>query len=178
MLSIRASLAFVLTAALAAIPAFGARVHHASSSIRSSRCIRSIHGVRAGHSAHMKGASASRHERTEQAAVSHHLRGQQSIEPDRATEIQNALIREHYLTGEASGQWDTTTEAAMQKFQADHGWQTKLMPDSRALKKLGLGPDYSKAINARDSAFADPPAASTIPPMQVTGFASAAGVNP
>ncbi len=27
----------------------------------------------------------------------------------------------------------------MQKYQADQGWQTKLMPDSRALKKLGLG---------------------------------------
>ena len=37
----------------------------------------------------------------------------------------------------------------MQKYQADHGWQTKLMPDSRALKKLGLGPDYSGAINAQ-----------------------------
>jgi hypothetical protein len=28
----------------------------------------------------------------------------------------------------------------MQKFQADNGWQTKLMPDSRAIIKLGLGP--------------------------------------
>jgi hypothetical protein len=113
------------------------------------------------------------------AVTPHRLRGQQAIEPDRATEIQNALIREHYLTDEeASGQWDATTEAAMRKFQADHDWQTKLMPDSRALKKLGLGPDYSKAINAHDSAFADPPSASTMPPMQSAGFASAAGVNP
>jgi hypothetical protein len=171
MLSTRVSLAFVLTAALAALPALGARVHHASNG-----------SVRSSHSARARSASGSRHvrgERTaEPVAVSHRLRGQQSIEPDRATEIQNALIREHYLTGEASGQWDATTEAAMRKFQADHGWQTKLMPDSRALKKLGLGPDYSKAINAHDSAFADPPSASTMPPMQSAGFASAAGVNP
>ena len=41
----------------------------------------------------------------------------------------------------------------MQKYQADQGWQTKLMPDSRALKKLGLGPDYSDAINAKNSSF-------------------------
>ena len=95
---------------------------------------------------------------------SHRLHGQQAIEPARVTEIQQALIREHYLTGEANGQWDSTTEAAMQKYQADQGWQTKLMPDSRALKKLGLGPDYSRRINAKGSTFADPPPASTIPP--------------
>jgi hypothetical protein len=28
----------------------------------------------------------------------------------------------------------------MLKYQADHGWQTKLTPDSRAIIKLGLGP--------------------------------------
>ena len=87
--------------------------------------------------------------------MSHKLHGQQAIEPARVTEIQQALIREHYLTGEANGKWDATTKAAMQKYQADQGWQTKLMPDSRALKKLGLGPDYSNAINAKDSSFAD-----------------------
>ncbi len=81
------------------------------------------------------------------------MRGQQAIEPERVTQIQQALIREHYLTGEADGKWDATTIAAMQKYQADHGWQTKLMPDSRALKKLGLGPDYSEAINAKGSSF-------------------------
>ena len=51
-----------------------------------------------------------------------------------------------------TGEWNATTQAAMQKYQADHGWQTKLMPDSRALKALGLGPDYSTAINAKDVA--------------------------
>ena len=107
-------------------------------------------------------------------ARSHRLRGQQAIEPDRVTEIQQALIREHYLTGEANGKWDETTKAAMQKYQADQGWQTKLMPDSRALKKLGLGPDYSNAINAKDSTFAAPPPASTIPPAVSAGFAEAA----
>ncbi len=107
----------------------------------------------------------------------HRLRGQQAIESARVTEIQQALIREHYMTGEANGNWDDTTIAAMRKFQADQGWQTKLMPDSRALKKLGLGPDYSDAINAKDSSFSDPPPVSTIPPTQAEGFAAAAGVN-
>lgn len=70
--------------------------------------------------------------------------GQQVIAPDRAREIQEALIREHYLTGDASGEWDTRTQQAMVRFQADNGWQSKVTPDSRALIKLGLGPDYSR----------------------------------
>jgi hypothetical protein len=65
----------------------------------------------------------------------------------------------------------------MQKYQADQGWQTKLMPDSRALKKLGLGPDYSNAINAKNSSFVDPPPVSTIPPTVASGFAQASGIN-
>jgi hypothetical protein len=105
------------------------------------------------------------------------LRGQQAIDPARVTAIQQALIREHYLDGEATGEWDATTKAAMQKYQADQGWQTKLMPDSRALKKLGLGPDYSNAINAKDSSFGAPPPSSTIPSAVSAGFADAAGVK-
>jgi peptidoglycan hydrolase-like protein with peptidoglycan-binding domain len=88
-------------------------------------------------------------------------------------QIQQALIREHYLTGDADGDWDSTTVDAMQRYQADHGWQTKLMPDSRALKSLGLGPDYSTALNASGSSFAAPPA--TAP--QNTGFIAASGIN-
>jgi peptidoglycan hydrolase-like protein with peptidoglycan-binding domain len=108
---------------------------------------------------------------------SHKLHGQQAIDSSRVTQIQQALIREHYLTGEANGSWDATTVAAMQKFQSDQGWQTRLAPDSRALKKLGLGPDYSTAINAEGSSFAGPAPSSTIPPVQAAGFAAASGVN-
>jgi hypothetical protein len=36
----------------------------------------------------------------------------------------------------------------MAKLQADNGWQTKLVPDSRALIKLGLGPNTSTAAVA------------------------------
>jgi hypothetical protein len=65
----------------------------------------------------------------------------------------------------------------MQKFQADQGWQTKLMPDSRALMKLGLGPDYSNAINATNASFATPPLAnSAAAAVPDTGFAIASGV--
>jgi peptidoglycan hydrolase-like protein with peptidoglycan-binding domain len=62
------------------------------------------------------------------------------MDPERATAIQQALIKSGYLTGEPSGKWDPESIAAMQKLQSDNGWQTKIMPDSRALIKLGLGP--------------------------------------
>jgi hypothetical protein len=32
----------------------------------------------------------------------------------------------------------------MQKLQEDNGWQTRITPDSRALIKLGLGPQQSQ----------------------------------
>jgi peptidoglycan hydrolase-like protein with peptidoglycan-binding domain len=154
-LSFKAALAIFFSAALAAVPALATTTttsHKTTSHGHSSR----------------KPTSKPK---------SHKLHGQQVIDSARATEIQEALIREHYLTGAASGNWDSSTQAAMQKYQSDQGWQTKLTPDSRALKKLGLGPDYSTAINAKDSSFAAPAPASTIPPTQAAGFAAAAGVN-
>jgi hypothetical protein len=69
--------------------------------------------------------------------------GQQAIQPERAMQIQQALIRENYLAGEPTGAWDARTQTALVKYQADNGWQTKVVPDSRALIKLGLGPNYS-----------------------------------
>jgi hypothetical protein len=69
--------------------------------------------------------------------------GQQNIQAERAREIQTALIREHYLNGEPSGAWDARTQEAMTRYQSDNGWQSKVTPDSRALIKLGLGPNYT-----------------------------------
>ena len=74
-------------------------------------------------------------------------RGQQAIDSERARTIQEALIRERYMQGEPSGLWDSTTQAAMQRYQADQGWQSKTTPDSRALIKLGLGPSHEHLLN-------------------------------
>lgn len=98
----------------------------------------------------------------------HEVRGQRGIDSERATQIQQALIKQHYLTGTASGQWDAATESAMQKYQADHGWQTKMTPDSRALIALGLGPNHDAdgtpvtATSTPTTAVAPPPAANTL----------------
>ena len=74
--------------------------------------------------------------------------GQRGIEDARATELQAALIQSGYLTGTPSGHWDAQSEAAMTKLQADNGWQTKLVPDSRAIIKLGLGPASADTATA------------------------------
>ncbi len=83
-------------------------------------------------------------------------RGQQGIDADRAREIQTALIKEKYLSGEPSGKWDQRTKDAMTEYQADHGWQTKVLPDSRALIQLGLGPSKDNLINPETAATAQP----------------------
>jgi hypothetical protein len=80
--------------------------------------------------------------------------GQHTIDDSRATQIQASLIKSGYLNGEASGHWDSETQAAMQKFQGDNGWQTKLIPDSRAIIKLGLGPNQDSEMNSSSSAEA------------------------
>ena len=83
-------------------------------------------------------------------------RGQQKIDPKRAREIQEALIREHYMQGNASGLWDQTSQKAMVHYQAENGWQTKTVPDARALIKLGLGPDHEHLLNPESAMTTTP----------------------
>jgi hypothetical protein len=155
MSSSRAGLALLISAALLVPSAFAANARHSPAS---------------GH------AGTSTHKLSHSRHKPRRARGQQAIDQDRVMQIQQALVREHYLTADPNGDWDSTTVAAMQKYQADHGWQTKLMPDPRALKSLGLGPDYSTALNANGSSFAARPSNSTSP-SQTAGFVEASGVH-
>jgi hypothetical protein len=82
--------------------------------------------------------------------------GQRTIAEDRTVAIQQALIREHYLNGEASGVWDQDSKQAMVRYQEANGWQSKVVPDSRALIKLGLGPDHKNLLNPDSAAVASP----------------------
>ena len=85
-------------------------------------------------------------------------RGQQKIEPERAEAIQQALIREHYLSGNPAGTWNQESEDAMRRYQADHGWQSKTVPDARALIKLGLGPSHDHLLNPESAMTTAPDA--------------------
>ena len=97
-------------------------------------------------------------------------RGQQKIEPERAQAIQEALIREHYLSGEAAGTWNQASEDAMRKYQADHGWQSKTVPDARALISLGLGPNHDHLLN--------PESAMTTGPETLHAVSASSTANP
>lgn len=164
MLLSRACFTALFSAAFVA--ATGAPVAHASHVHRSPTS--GIHHVRSTSHHHL------RHHHYRHSA---RVRGQQAIQPERVMQIQQALIQAHYMSGEPSGKWDADTIGAMQKYQSDNGWQTKIMPDSRALVKLGLGEDYSDAINAKNLTLAAPPASAPLPAGQEAGFAAASGVS-
>ena len=83
-------------------------------------------------------------------------RGQQAIDNERARQIQQALVREHYMKSQPSGTWDASTQDAMRRYQADQGWQTKEVPDSRALIRLGLGPDKDRLLNPESAMTTEP----------------------
>jgi hypothetical protein len=107
-------------------------------------------------------------------------RGQQKIDSERATAIQEALIREHYLSGEATGTWNQASEDAMRKYQADHGWQSKQVPDSRALIKLGLGPSKDHLLNPESAMTTGPdaPRAQAMPTTSQTSAPTASQTAP
>lgn len=107
-----------------------AKAHVTVSRASASRGVVKHVSVRAGrgrHAAYVERAVAVRHEPAP------------SMDSVRAAEIQAALIRAGYLSGEPTGVWDADSVSAMQKLQDENGWQTKYTPDSRALVKLGLG---------------------------------------
>jgi Putative peptidoglycan binding domain len=153
MLSIRAGQVVLLLSTLAITPAFASRTHRAPTS------------------GHARTASSSKKAKRKQVS---HVHGQRTIDSDRASQIQDALIRQKYLTGSPSGQWDTQTQVAMRQYQSDHGWQTKLMPDSRALISLGLGPNHTndsavgrtapsvQASNAQEAQTSEPIESNTL----------------
>ena len=115
--------------------------------------------------AHKTSSSHKKSKKSKKKAVSSH--GQRNIDPERARAIQGALIREHYMDGTPSGKWDDASQKAMQKYQADHGWQSKNIPDSRALIQLGLGPDHEHLLNP-ESAMTTAPSTSAVPGSAAT----------
>lgn len=95
-------------------------------------------------------------------------RGQQAIDNQRARQIQEALVREHYMSGTPSGTWDAATQEAMRRYQAAQGWQNKTVPDSRALIRLGLGPNHDHLLNPESAMTTEPRTART-PTATVAG---------
>ncbi len=79
------------------------------------------------------------------------------------------------MSGEATGTWNQASEDAMRKYQADHGWQSKTVPDSRALIKLGLGPSKDHLLNPESAMITGPdaPRAESMPTTSHTALPTA-----
>jgi hypothetical protein len=119
--------------------------HHAASHAKAKT---GSHPTQAHQSQARKSATHSaKNSRTRKGTKKPAARGQLNIDPTRTREIQQALIRQHYLDGEPTGSWDSATQDAMHRFQQDSGWQSKTVPDARALIKLGLGPSHDHLLN-------------------------------
>src|ERR1700734_1238281 len=73
------------------------------------------------HTTSSSGKKNSKHSNKQTATARSH--GQRAIGEERTREIQSALIREHYLTGEPTGVWDADSKDAMTRYQAANGWQ-------------------------------------------------------
>jgi hypothetical protein len=131
---LRTGQTLLLLATLAIAPGFGSQTHPKSAS------------------GHVRTVSAKKKGKKKVSRI----HGQRAIDSNRAAEIQNALIQKKYLKGEPSGQWDAETQVAMRQYQSDHGWQTKLTPDSRALISLGLGPNHADDPTLRATKTAAP----------------------
>lgn len=62
------------------------------------------------------------------------------LQPERITEIQQALTRAGYLNQEPTGKWDDPTRDAMRRYQEANGFPNTGLPEAKSLMKLGLGP--------------------------------------
>lgn len=154
--------------------------HKTSSSktaVASSARKKSVH--RTGVSTHT--ASGKRSSRTGSRKKVTKVRGQQKIDSERAQAIQEALIREHYLSPDSgAGGWNQASEDAMRRYQEDHGWQTKEVPDSRALIRLGLGPSKDGLLNPESAmtTVPDTPKAESMPATSHSGEPASSSNSP
>lgn len=100
------------------------------------------------------------HKKKHHAVSSRRQPYQKAPTADRITEIQTALARGGYYQGDPTGKWDSTTVAAVEKFQSAHGIDADGKLDAPTLQKLGLGSDIAGVSAPRPPA---PPSAISTP---------------
>ncbi len=82
-------------------------------------------------------AKPATHKKTHHAAK--HQPTQKAPTADRISEIQSALSKGGYYQGDPNGKWDSSTVAALEKFQSANGIDANGKLDAPTLQKLGLG---------------------------------------
>jgi len=91
--------------------------------------------------------------------------------PERISEIQSALSRGGYYTGNPNGKWDANAVAAMQKFQSSNGLDASGKIDALSLQKLGLGSSVA-GVSAPKPVTSPSPTAPAAPAHTVPSQAS------
>ena len=67
------------------------------------------------------------------------VKGQAAPTPERINEIQAALNKRGFYSGEPTGKWDDSSTESMKKFQSANGLNPTGKFDALTLQKLGLG---------------------------------------
>lgn len=73
----------------------------------------------------------------------HHVTLPKQPAADRTEEIQSALERGGFYTGNPNGKWDGGTQEALRRFQTANGLPPTGKLDALSLQKLGLGSDVA-----------------------------------
>jgi murein L,D-transpeptidase YcbB/YkuD len=83
--------------------------------------------------------SGSKSRRAKSSRRSGRQRGQKAPDPQRITQIQQALAKDGSFAGTPSGKWDSATVEGVKKFQVAHGLNPSGKLDAKTLQQLGLG---------------------------------------
>jgi flagellum-specific peptidoglycan hydrolase FlgJ len=150
-LTLRILNAFVILAVAALLASVATATTSQTKSTKSTKSSSSSH--KSSKSSKSAKTSSNKSKKKSAKATAH---GQHTIDQERTLAIQQALVRDHYLSGEPTGKWDQDTKDALVRLQAENGWQTKVTPDSRALIKLGLGPDKKGLLNPDTAVMSSP----------------------
>lgn len=98
----------------------------------------------------------------------HHITLPSHPSHDRTEEIQAALARGGYYTGEPNGKWDSRMSEALERFQAAKGLTPTGKLDALSLEKMGLGSDVAGVSAPRTVTPGNPDANSSTASSKAT----------
>ncbi|MDE3170545.1 MAG: peptidoglycan-binding protein [Acidobacteriota bacterium] len=134
------------------------------------------------HASSKKSHRAAHYRHSRRRSYHHRVRLPKAPTSDRITQIQTALARGGYYKGDATGKWDSSTVAALQKFQSSNNIDATGKLDAPTLQKLGLGSDIAgvaaprPVVSAACCAAPDEASAPAVPAKSAGTESSAASV--
>lgn len=100
--------------------------------------------------------------------VRHHVILPKAPSAARTEEIQSALERGGFYSGDPSGKWDSSTQESLRRFQTANGLPPTGKLDALSLQKMGLGSDVAGVSAPRAIAPSSPSTTSAAAPVPKT----------